>query len=210
MSHTVNHIFLVRHGKPDFPDEQPRFLGHVDTPLGAEGMAQAERLSLALSEIEFSAAYSSDLQRSMKTAEIILKNRNVALEKQKSLREINPGIFDGHTVKEVMEKYPTVAQERNKDLFHYRLPEGESFSDLERRIIPVFLEIAEHTEGNTLMVCHAGVNRVILRYILQAPEENLFTIQQAYCGVNVIAIHPKKGFLLKAINWQPAASLVIA
>lgn len=209
MSRTSNHIFLVRHARPDLPDMLPRFLGHVDPPLCEDGLSQAKSLSRALKNIDFSAAYSSDLKRAVQTANAITEGRDLQLNITDSLREINPGICDGYTLNDAFEKFPYIKTDREKDMFNYRIPGGESFADLEARIWPVFLKIAQATVGNTLMVCHSGVNKVILRRILQYSENKLFSIEQSYCGINIIAIHPKKGFTLKAVNWNPSLELIL-
>ena len=60
--------FLVRHGETPWNDEG-RAQGQSDTPLNARGRAQAALTGTRLMPLDFEAAYSSDLQRVVSTAE---------------------------------------------------------------------------------------------------------------------------------------------
>ena len=209
MSRSSKHIFLVRHARPDFPGESPMFLGVLNPPLCAEGFDQAAKLAAALKDVPFNMAFSSDLKRAVQTADAVLSGRNIPLTQMPELREINPGICDGLSIREALEKYPYIKAAREQDIFGYRMPGGESFADLEERIWPVFCDIAHATTQNTLMVCHSGVNKVILRHILNYEKDKLFSIYQSHCGINVIAINEKRGFSVKAVNWVPSASTIL-
>ena len=63
-------------------------------------------------------------------------------------------------------------------------PQGESFKDLEERVVPYFKEyvVPLVNEGkNVLLVAHAGVLRVLLGYIKKADEGDIvkWTIDNA-------------------------------
>ena len=60
-------LYLVRHGK----DDETVRGGWSDQPLTAEGICQAEAMSITMTERNIRHIYSSDLPRAMQTAEIL-------------------------------------------------------------------------------------------------------------------------------------------
>lgn len=90
-------IFLVRHGRTDAND-QNLVQGWSDTPLNAQGQAQAAATAEALKDIRFASVLTSDLPRARQTTDAILA-ANVyptgALDAEE-LREQNYGGFDGY------------------------------------------------------------------------------------------------------------------
>ena len=71
-------IFTVRHGQTNWNIER-RLQGHTDTPLNAEGLAQAEKVAKRLSSEKVDAIYTSDLSRAFKTAEAINQHHNAKI-----------------------------------------------------------------------------------------------------------------------------------
>ena len=81
---------------------------------------------------------------------------------------------------------------------HTRPEGGESFADVQARVWPAFEGIAAQAQGKagaTLVVAHAGVNRVLLCRLLGMPLAHLFRLGQDYCGLNLIAPTPD-GFII--------------
>lgn len=64
-------MYIVRHGETQ-ENRDGIMQGHLDTPLNAAGLEQAQLTAAALEHVQFAAAHSSDLQRAVKTAETIL------------------------------------------------------------------------------------------------------------------------------------------
>ncbi|KAI8989772.1 phosphoglycerate mutase-like protein [Trametes punicea] len=94
----VARVYIVRHGETD-ENRHGIIQGQLDTPLNATGVHQAELAADALADVPFGAAYSSDLQRARKTAEIILdKHPGVQLELTEALRERHMGDWQGANV----------------------------------------------------------------------------------------------------------------
>ena len=70
-------IFLLRHGKPAFPDARSYIYGHTDYALCDEGIAQARRIGDALANVSMDRIVSSDLARARQTAEIVASAQSV-------------------------------------------------------------------------------------------------------------------------------------
>lgn len=86
-------LYLVRHGGTAWT-HSGQHTGRTDLPLLPEGEEQARRLGGVLSAVHFGAAYSSDLQRSLRTAELAGFDRPTVTP---LLREFDYGEYEGLT-----------------------------------------------------------------------------------------------------------------
>ena len=79
-------IYIVRHGETN--QNVKRIIeGHGDTPLNENGEMQAKLISEKLRHVQFDLAFSSDLLRAKRTAEIIALEHNLLVETTRLLRE---------------------------------------------------------------------------------------------------------------------------
>ena len=67
----MRHIYLIRHGHPDFPIGSRICLGQTDTPLGPLGRLQGILLTRTFSAATLSGVYTSPLSRACATARCI-------------------------------------------------------------------------------------------------------------------------------------------
>lgn len=74
-------IYIVRHGETDWNKEH-KVQGAVDIPLNKYGIHLAEEDGGRLGEYQICAAYSSPLSRAKKTAEGVLKGRNIKIKRR--------------------------------------------------------------------------------------------------------------------------------
>jgi probable phosphoglycerate mutase len=187
----VRFVYLIRHAEPALPDKRRRFLGaRSNPPLSSAGVGQAELLGRRFEQVHFDAVWSSSLTRSLQTAEIVSGQPAGAIHVEPRLREIDLGLWDGLSDLEVQQRYPSEWAERESDLVGYRFPQGETYRELQTRALAAFISLAEAAvraqHQNILVVGHKGVNRVILGHFLGGPFEDLFTIRQDYCAVNLL------------------------
>jgi len=180
-------IYLLRHGRIN-QSVPRRFVGQLDLPLDEEGLRQARAMHHFLRDIDFAGIFTSPLQRSRQTAQILAGSREIVPTPLAELAEINLGAWEGLTVDEVRRRFPGQYEKRGEDLAHYRPEGGESFHDLARRILPVFVRLAEENRWPLLVVAHAGVNRVLLASLQQLPFKDLLQIPQDYCCLNIIRV----------------------
>ena len=178
-------IYLMRHGEIS-SHGNARLVGQIDVPLSGNGLYQAEQWRDELSSMRFERICCSDLDRTRRTAEIIAQRQDRPVEALEVLREINLGEWDGIAKSRLDSQFPGEWAKRGADLPGYRPPRGESFSDLQARVVPVFHEIEQHAHSDVLIVAHAGVNRVILCHVLGMPLGNLFRIDQGFACLNII------------------------
>jgi alpha-ribazole phosphatase len=200
-------FLLLRHGEIE-TGGSTRFVGQLDLPLTEKGVSQAEWWKERLSHLRFSAVFCSDLQRCRHTAGIVTAGRDCHIETSPELREINLGEWEGRSVKEIREHYPGEWQKRGAVMALYRIPGGESFTDLQQRVVPFFDRLAAASEGVVLIVAHAGVNRALLCHLLGMPLQNLFRIAQDYGCLNVID-WDRDAWRIRAFNIPPLSSVPI-
>ena len=203
MSGREKKVLLLRHGDPLSESDERRFTGQTDPPLSHVGRRQAKCWQERLSGVPIARIISSDLSRCMETARILCADRPIIVEPLARLREINLGGWDGMTFRRVRKRWPDAFRQRGLEMARFRPPGGESFLDLQQRVVPVFEEAVDQAGGNLMIVAHAGVNRMILCHLLGIPPENLFRIDQDYGAMNLIGRHAN-GYRVQAINLRPA------
>lgn len=178
-------IYLVRHGKIECGNEK-RYIGMTDLPLNREGMDQAGKLKDFFSDIELEKAYVSPLRRCVQTSEIILERRSIERIMVEELTEINMGEWEGKSFDYVRSRFPEQFDYRGSHIDTFIPPGGESFYQLQKRVMPAFEDIIRSNSGNILVIAHAGVNRVILSQLLKLPLSELMNIRQPYGCINVL------------------------
>jgi len=91
-------VYFVRHGETVL-NLMDKMQGWSDSPLTDKGIEDLKKTGQYLKNIKFDALYSSDLKRTMDTAEIIInenKVSNLKLQTSKNFREIFFGSFEGY------------------------------------------------------------------------------------------------------------------
>lgn len=179
-------LYLVRHGETTASAEY-RYIGQTDVDITDNGVEQMERLKQRLKDEEIHAFFSSDLIRARKGAEIIASCHGVEPVACPEFREIHLGKWEGMTREEIMERYPEEYTARLQDLVHRRIEGGESFRDVQERVLQkLSLILAERAGSTILLLAHGGVNRVILFDALSLDLAHLTRMDQDYGCINII------------------------
>lgn len=159
-------LYFVRHGQTNW-NAETRFQGTRDIPLNDVGRGQASRNGKALkdivdpSKVNFIA---SPLMRTRETMEIVRREMGLAAaayETDDRLKELSFGDWEGRTVSELEETQSELWEDRQKNKWLFRPPQGESYKDLAERLRGWVEEI----KGPLVVVSHGGVNRG-LRFLL--------------------------------------------
>ncbi|MEI6127745.1 MAG: histidine phosphatase family protein [Pseudomonadota bacterium] len=179
-------LYLVRHGELTTSQEW-RYVGHMDVDLNSAGVEQLQRLGARLKDETIDVVLSSDLKRTVRSAEIISATIGRSPIPEPDFREISLGCWEGMTMNEIVEKFPEEFEKRSLNIAEYRIEGGESFADVHSRAIPRLMSyLAEYKGKNILLVAHGGVNRVILCHVLGVSLKNLTRIDQSYGCLNII------------------------
>jgi broad specificity phosphatase PhoE len=202
-------IYLLRHGAIRSPEGGKRYIGWQDHALSDLGLVQASQWADYFAGARLKDIYCSDLARCLDTARIIGTRSGVEPKLLPDLREICLGTWEGQRFETVQALYPQAFQERGDNIADYHPPGGESFRDLQSRAWPVFEAIVRGLSGQSLIVTHAGVIRVLLCRLLGMPLENLFCIKQAYGALNIIEVRPET-YRLQAVNLHSPLDLLVS
>jgi alpha-ribazole phosphatase len=179
-------LLLVRHGEITTSREW-RYVGHLDVALTETGVEQMKRIGERLKNEQVDVLLSSDLQRTRKGAEIIGTMIGLKPQPNAAFREINLGEWEGLTRDEIVAQFPVEFEERSQNLPYFRIRNGESFADLQARVIRQIETVLEEFKGkNIALIAHGGVNRVIITHVLGMELKNLTRIDQAYGCLNII------------------------
>lgn len=163
-------IYLVRHGETEW-NVKGLLQGHSDSVLTKTGERQAQELADKLRQIHFDAVFSSDSLRAKRTAEIMMLEKNIAVQTTKLIRERRFGRFEGKSyavfnaqLKTLVDKYERLNE---AERFRYKSHQDvESDEELISRVITFFREMAVGNIGKkVLVVSHGGVLRVLLIHL---------------------------------------------
>ncbi|URZ18378.1 histidine phosphatase family protein [Clostridium felsineum] len=179
-------LYLMRHGETII-NKAGRVQGWCDGVLTKEGIEVAEKVAEGLSDVEFKAAYSSDLGRAIKTAKIILsknkKSKKLELKELPDLREVYCGKYEGDLQTVMLKDIVTYLKVSSIEEAIKTVPdfgrayidscaamdetnEAEDYDSLVARTNKAIAEIGEEASknggGNILVVVHGGMLRIVL------------------------------------------------
>jgi len=186
---------FVRHGETDWNVEL-RMQGHVDIPLNAKGLAQADALGRCFAERgrgRADALYSSDLLRARQTAQPIADALGLPVIPLVELRERGFGRCEGLVIAEILERFPEEAMAmKRRDADH--VPQGgESRRQHHGRIRGCVRQLAElHPSQTLVVVTHGGVLDVVYRMASGLSIEAPRNYPIANASVNWVRIEGEK------------------
>ena len=180
--------------------ESRRFIGHLDVPLSPRGDAEAAALGRRLAGAPLAAAYSSDLARTRRTAEILAAPHGLEVVAVPELREFSMGRWEGLTAAEIRALDPAAFETWMADVGQFQFPGGESLSDVSARAWPAFEAIAaRHAGASVLVVAHGGPNRIVMCRALGIRPELILALGQDYAALSVLELGPS-GWVLRLLN----------
>ena len=166
-------LYIVRHGETEW-NVIKRFQGQLNTPLTEKGMEKLRETGKNLENVLFEEVYTSELERTVKSAEIILnenrgyKNKKMELKKLAELNEVYFGVWQGLKYEEVFLKYPEEANNYFYNVKNYKAEnvKAENLKDaLERFLRGINKILDNHKSGNILIVTHGTVFEMFINYV---------------------------------------------
>lgn len=146
-------IYLFRHGQTDFNRDQ-KFTGWLDSKLTDLGRQQAEAISGLLANKTINFAYQTRLFRSRETLEIVLKNHSECKQiiTDDRLIERSYGDLSGLSHQEVIDGMGIGQYEQWHRGFYDHPPGGESFADVEDRVMAFLADFKKKYGGKNIAV----------------------------------------------------------
>lgn len=159
-------FYIVRHGQTDW-NKKKLLTGTTDIPLNKTGEIQAGETGKLLKKIHFDLAFSSDLLRAKQTAEIIVKERELAVVTSNLIRERNFGQLEGKSSKNLENLIESYRELSDEEINKHKVDESyESNDEMISRVITFLREIAVANSGKTvLIVSHGSLLRTLLIHL---------------------------------------------
>ena len=193
-------VLLVRHGHNEWVG-QNRLPGW--TPgihLNEHGRKQAEAVGqkLAQAEITIDALYSSPLERTMETANLIAQHLNMPVEQCRGIGEVEYGQWTGKKIEElakhphwqVVQHYPSAA----------KFPQGETIYQMQARAVQqVNTLVDKHPEQTILLVSHADLIKSVVAHYLGVHLDLFQRIVISPASISTIVFTPLRP-MIQGVN----------
>ena len=179
-------ILLVRHGQTPttgklLPGRAPGL--HLAETGQAQAQAAANRIG-ALTQVD--AVYASPLERARETAAPIGKILGQKVIIDKGLLECDFGDWTGAELKNLMKLAEWTTVQRSPSTF--RFPNGESFTEMQTRIVSALDRIrAKHPGGTVVCVSHADPIKAAVAHAMGTHIDLFQRIVISTCSISAIA-----------------------
>ena len=197
-------IIFVRHGKT--PTTGTQLPGRApNLHLSDEGKSQAEMIAKEIEKSSssflgkgVSAIYASPMERTQETARPIAKALNLRVRTLKGLNECDFGDWTGRRLRDLskLKSWSTVQKKPSS----FRFPNGESFTEMQNRMLRTVDKIRERHPGETIVcVSHADPIKAILASAVGTPLDLFQRIMVGPCSASVV-LYTKERPLVLTLN----------
>jgi probable phosphoglycerate mutase len=193
----VTTLVVVRHGATALTAEK-RFsggLGSSNPGLTAEGRAQVREVADWLAPLgeAVDVVVSSPVRRTRESAEIVADRLGVGLMEEPGFAEMEFGAWDGLTFTEVGDRHPGELEAWLGSL-DVAPPGGESFREVEQRVLAGLTRLLERYAGRTVVVVsHVTPIKVLVARAVDAPLSSLFRMELSTASVSVVSFFGEPG-----------------
>lgn len=151
-------VYMIRHGESE-TNRKKRWTGWLDVPLTQKGKEDAAKAGQFLKDIRFDKVYSSDLGRTVETAQIAAPGYSYELSPL--LREINVG-----TLADTDLSFMTPEQKQRIKECGYADFDGETEQEFYQRIHQFIIELEASECKTVALFSHAGWLRGMLNTVV--------------------------------------------
>jgi probable phosphoglycerate mutase len=196
-------LLLIRHGENDFV-KTGKLPGQTSgIHLNERGQKQAQALGEALKAVPIKAIYSSPLERAMETAEPIATSHKLEIRQEPGLMDANVGTWQGKSIKTLRLTNAWKIVQHSPSRFQF--PEGESFMDLQTRIVHALEGIVKrHNKPKDIIavVFHADPIKLAVSHFLGLPLDHFQRLSCDTGSVTALLVGDMGANLIK-LNQRP-------
>lgn len=178
-------LVISRHGESEW-NLLGKWTGWTDVGLTEKGVADTVRLGALLKNMDFDAAYTSELKRTHQTLDALLEGRDkggLPTVRNAALNERDYGDLTGKNKWEVKNEIGEEAFNGIRRGWDYPVPGGETLKDVYERALPYFqTEILPRLQKgeNILLVAHGNSIRALMKYLDQVPEDDIANVEMLF------------------------------
>jgi broad specificity phosphatase PhoE len=194
---TVFH--LLRHG-------EPAIFGRLNGRLPGVGLSEKGRAEAAmqagrLAGEKIEAIYSSPMQRTRETAEIVAERLGLPIRHREDVIEIDYGEWTGLTFDQIRQDERWQMWSRSRSIA--AVPGGESWRQVQERVVGALFDLQQaHPEGSVVVVSHGDVIRAALLFALGMPLDFYSRIEIAFASLSTIRLDDA-GIRISGLNEWP-------
>jgi ribonuclease H / adenosylcobalamin/alpha-ribazole phosphatase len=188
----VTTLVLVRHGATVHTAAK-RFSGGLASSnpgLSDEGRAQVREVAdwLAPLGAAIDAVVASPVRRTVESAQILAERLGVPLVEEPGFAEMEFGSWDGLTFAEVHAQRPDEIEAWLGSLDVAPGGGGETFRDVETRVLAGLARVLERYAGRTVaVVSHVTPIKTLVAHAVDAPLTSLFRMELSTASVSVVS-----------------------
>jgi broad specificity phosphatase PhoE len=161
--------------------------GCTDCDISGNSAVQLDLVSLRLRNESFAALYSSPLKRAFKTAQAINRYHNLPIQVEPRLAEINVGVWEGRSWKEIEQEDSPLVKIWNETPGRFHVKGGESMREVYDRVWSAATEIAASNRGKTVcVVSHGCAIRNLLCHAMGWPVDRIGEID--WCDNTAVSV----------------------
>ncbi len=188
MAESSTRLYLLRHGRPEGGEG---FRGRIDPPLSHSGYRMMQAMLQARPDPD--RVISSPLKRCADFARDWAKARQLPLQLEPGIEELDFGQWDGQSYEQVWRDAPDQLQAFWCDPYRHGPPGGEDVAAFEQRVTACVDEwLAQYVGQSLLVVAHGGVLRALIKWALSLPAASLTHLQAfevGYAGLLVLDVY---------------------
>ncbi|HSE41409.1 MAG TPA: histidine phosphatase family protein [Acidobacteriota bacterium] len=195
-------FYLIRHGSHDWLEKgiagwQPGIR------LNDRGREEVKKLAEVLTEASVDFLYSSPLERTMETAEIIAERLKILpVRVSEAIGEVHYGDWTGLTFEEIRSSKEWSAY--NKYRSGARIPNGEFAINVQQRMVSELLSLRDaHPDKKIAVVGHGDPLRLAILHFLGMPIDFIWRIELSPASVSLLESEKDYG-RVKFLNYVPA------
>ena len=194
-------ITFLRHGQANNNVERVLTGRKPGVPLTEYGVQQAEWAARSLASMDITTVYSSPVQRTMQTAEIVAGRNSLEVTPDDRLIEIDMGRFTGMKYDDLIAKHGNIFQKFYRDDAQLTELGVENFSSVRARVLDmVEYVLKRHPDENTVLVTHMDPIKAILSTVLGLSPDGLHRVIIANGSLNVFPVDGEGNLLMGAVN----------
>lgn len=182
ITHNFN-VIIARHGETD--SNRDRIVQVPDNALNLNGIKNANDLAGLLADHGILQIVSSNLYRSMQTANIISEILKIPVIDQSPIfQERNFGILRGMSHTEITTQFPHCTDSNKKRMAtKVDFPDGESFVEVLDRA-KTAIEYINQLQKPTLIISHGAFMRILISSLDNSDPEDLSFTNGDYVKIN--------------------------
>lgn len=186
-------IYIVRHGETLW-NKVKRFQGSADIELSDEGRILAKESGINLLSTHFDRVFSSPLKRARETAQLFCGGRDIEIEIDERLKELNFGNCEGRLFDDL------VNDESLSFKYFFNQPElyfpdecGETIEHMMERAADFMTQVIEPLQDKcerVMIVAHGALNKGIMCHVKHHGKKDLWSGGlQKNCNVIILSLN---------------------